>query len=250
MSTVAIRIQPAQRGADVQEMAVRFEILNERQRETLRWLPTDRRGITPILRGPAKTTKVAAHLVEIQGGATVAADFDFPVPAQAIEEDIPGLLDLWRGELGKRCEQIGEREAWRARRSATNEGKGQREPRPRVMEGDAAPAEGEEVDEEGAVSAPEADAKAELRELHRCLPLLRAIEVEPMVRAAQPDARRLRLVGAGATRRLRWPRVCPARIDEAIAAVYGGRWRDADLVEDLYMRIGQAYADAKATHEE
>jgi hypothetical protein len=72
-------------------MAVRLGALNERQRETLGWLPTDRRGVMPILKGPAKTTKNAAHLVEIEGGAAVAADFDFTVPTQAIEEDIPGF---------------------------------------------------------------------------------------------------------------------------------------------------------------
>ncbi|WP_028999000.1 hypothetical protein [Azohydromonas australica] len=178
METIAIQIPAAERGGTPREMTVRIDALDAQQRETLRWLPTNRAGTVPILRGPSRTTRMPAHMVAGHNGP-VMADFEFKVPPQAIEQDIPGLLDLWRSELVKRKQCLSDREARRAARGMPTTGQADK----RRRKG-AAPVEPQEsLLEAGQVAHAQAEPGApepggDIAQVYRCLPLLRSVEVD------------------------------------------------------------------------
>jgi hypothetical protein len=77
MEGISIAIPALERGGEVRVMSVRPGELSPAQREVLDWLPTNRTGTMRMLRGPAKTSKMAAHLVESVRGEPVVADFEF-----------------------------------------------------------------------------------------------------------------------------------------------------------------------------
>ena len=245
METISIAIPALERGGEVRVMSVRPEELSPAQREALDSLPTNRAGTMRVLRGPAKTSKVAAHLVESAGGEPVVADFEFPVPAQVIEADIPGLLDVWRTELGKRRQYLIAREAKRATKP----------PKPRRKA-----AKGVEVETADAAATPVVEPTADNAEqpapaedvahVLRCLPLLRAIEVEPI---AGPDALILgEHVWSAVTRVVAFNEAGYEldRVDRAIDEALGPAWRDAECVEDIDLRVSQAVEDTHIAHAE
>lgn len=246
MESILIQIPPQQRGTSARHLCYPLSDLNERQRETLEWLPRDRKGHTPVLRGPSKTAKAPGCLVELEQGEPIPADFTFKVPAQAIDADVPGLLDLWRKELDARRAHILERERKRSARAASPQKS--RKPRKR-SEPELPASEAGDTESTSAAQQPE-PAALELAEVYRVLPLLGNLEFEPV---AGPDSLELEArVWSSLVQIERFDAegVDLSRIDEVLHRVHGPDWRDPDLVEDLDTRIAQATDDANAAHAE
>jgi len=96
-NAIQLVVPPPQRGAEPRVLNTSLEQLNPRQREILSFLPRDRRGSRPLLRGPNKAMAERRH--EVFGirrhGQVHVASFSFDVPEQVQDTDVPALIDAW-----------------------------------------------------------------------------------------------------------------------------------------------------------
>lgn len=255
---------PAQRGGATRVLRAPRERLTARQQEVVGWLPRDRRD-RPVLRGPGRNPKAMACFVDVGDGELLPASFDFKVSEAAVDEDVPAILDAWATQLEAARRKVLDRRRARAEREAARAAKAaSAEPNPATEASSAtsSPActgqlEILPVQDVNAVPDPRAgrgsyqrratweDADDELHDVFARLPLLADVEVEDA-----PGAESLRVGGrtwGALVRILRFDAegVETATVLDALEERFGRDWRREDLVEDLDIRLSQAFEDIR-----
>jgi hypothetical protein len=249
METISVQIPARARGGNPRLLTCVRGALNARQLQVLDQLPRTRKGDMPVLRGPAKTSKVPTFLVEVGAGKQAVADFEFDVPDAVIDEDLPGLLEMWGAKLAERRQQVQQRAAKRVAK-AQCAGEAVTKPRRDAKKRQVKAAAGVASAEVQSPAAGEALTQEHLAGVYQVLPRLKSIELEPvpgpdsMVLGAKLWSATVQIETFGAAG------LTIKRIDAALEQTFGSNWCDTEQVEDIGGRLAQVVADAQAAHTE